>query len=147
MKFRRLPYELSTAPEIFQKTFSVLFSGLEGVTVSGKDNICQQVCTKPSLTHSSPVGAAHKTKRIAMAAHSRGRAIVMQNSGPIVYASKCLSDCQKNHAQIEKGMLAIVYGCELFHQYIYGRKVEVETDHKLFEDIFQKPIHKCSLRL
>jgi len=38
-------------------------------------------------------------------------------------------------AQIEKEMYAIVFGTERFHQYIYGRNVAVNTDHKPLEAI------------
>ena len=45
-------------------------------------------------------------------------------------------------------MLAIAYGCERFHDYLFGQdKVEVETDHKPLEAIFKKPIHKAPPRL
>ena len=37
--------------------------------------------------------------------------------------------------------------CEKFHDYIYGRQVNVETDHKPLETIFQKPLHQSPLRL
>ena len=34
------------------------------------------------------------------------------------------------YAQIEKELEASTYACERFHQYVYGRDFEVETDHK-----------------
>lgn len=74
-------------------------------------------------------------------------AVILQNGGPVVYASKSLTDCQKSYAQIEKEMLAICFGCERFHQYVYGQRVVVETDHKPLESIFLKPLEKCPLRL
>jgi len=38
---------------------------------------------------------------------------------------------EKNYAQIEKEMLAIVFGCTRFHKLIYGsHNVIVESDHK-----------------
>ena len=54
---------------------------------------------------------------------------------------------QQAYAQIEKEMLAIVFACEKFHNYIYGKEVEVETDHKPLIYIFSKPLHKCPARL
>ena len=44
-------------------------------------------------------------------------------------------------------MLAIVNGCEKFHQYIYGRPVVVETDHKPLEYILQKSLASTPPRL
>jgi hypothetical protein len=57
-------------------------------------------------------------------------AALLQEGAPVAYASRSLSNTQKCYAQIEKEMLAIVYGAKKFHQYIYGKKVVVETDHK-----------------
>lgn len=44
-------------------------------------------------------------------------------------------------------MLAITFGCQRFHQYVYGKPFIVETDHQPLETIFQKPLEKCPLRL
>ena len=50
---------------------------------------------------------------------------------PIAYASKSLTPAQQNYAQIENEMLAIVFGCHKFHDYIYGLPhISIETDHK-----------------
>ena len=43
---------------------------------------------------------------------------------------------------------AIVFECERFNDYIYGRNVvHVETDHKPLESIFKKGIHMAPKRL
>ena len=45
-------------------------------------------------------------------------------------------------------MLAVVYGCTKFHDYIYGMpKVEVESDHKPLKAIPRKLLHQTPLRL
>ena len=59
------------------------------------------------------------------------------------YGSRALTA----YAQIEKELLAIVYGCEKFHQYLYGRDIKVESDHKPLESIFKKPLHQAPMRL
>lgn len=74
-------------------------------------------------------------------------AVLLQDKAPVAYASKTLTDTQRNYAQIEKELLAIVFGCKRFRQYIYGKRVIVEIDHKLLESIFKKNIEKCPLRL
>ena len=43
--------------------------------------------------------------------------------------------------------LAIVFGCKRFHQYLYGKEIEVESDHKPLEGIFTKPIAKAPPRI
>ena len=75
-------------------------------------------------------------------------AVLLQDESPIAYASKSLTQCQQNYAQIEKELLAIVFGCTRFHDYIYGiPNVEVETDHKPLESILKKPLHQAPTRL
>ena len=68
---------------------------------------------------------------------------VLQNDQPITYASRALTDAEKRYAQIEKELLAVVYGLEKFHTYTYGRSVAVQSDHKPLEMIFKKSLHKA----
>ena len=58
-----------------------------------------------------------------------------------------MNDTQQNYAQIEKELLAIVFGCERFHQYIYGKHVVIKTDHKPLEAIFLKSLSQAPSRL
>lgn len=74
-------------------------------------------------------------------------AVIMQNNRPIAYSSKTLTKCQQNYAQIEKELLAIQFGCNKFHQYVYGQNVTVHTDHKPLVFLFKKPLHETPLRL
>jgi len=48
---------------------------------------------------------------------------------------------------VEKKLFAIVFACIKFHQYIYARRVVVQSDHKSIEAIFQKPIATTTPRL
>lgn len=61
--------------------------------------------------------------------------------------SRALTDTEKNYAQIEKELLAIVFSTKKFHQYVYGRSVNVQSDHKPLETIFKKPLSKAPARL
>ena len=67
--------------------------------------------------------------------------VLMQDNHPIAYASRALTDPETRYAQIEKELLAVVYGMEKFHTYTYGRRVTVESDHKPLEVIVKKPLH------
>ena len=75
-------------------------------------------------------------------------AALLQNGHPIAFASRALTPTECKYAQIEKEMLAILYACERFDAYIYGRDiVTVESDHKPLESIFQKNLCLAPKRL
>ncbi|XP_028672669.1 uncharacterized protein K02A2.6-like [Erpetoichthys calabaricus] len=74
-------------------------------------------------------------------------AALLQAGQPVAYSSRALSATEKGYAQIEKECLAILFGMEKFHQYTYGRKVEVHSDHKPLETIIRKPLLNAPKRL
>ena len=49
---------------------------------------------------------------------------------PIAYASRSMSEVEKRYAQIEKEALAVTWACEKFSDYIIGKEILIETDHK-----------------
>ena len=49
--------------------------------------------------------------------------------------SRFFTKAEKNYVALELECLAIVFACSKFDQYIYGKKVKVETDHKPLEVI------------
>ena len=53
----------------------------------------------------------------------------------------------KNYSQIEKELLAVVFGCERFNHYVYGGPVKVDSDHKPLVPITKKPLVKSPPRL
>ena len=74
-------------------------------------------------------------------------AAMLQNDRPVSYASRCMTSAEENYAQIEKELLAVVFACERFHQYTYGRDVMIHSDHKPLEAIFNKPLACAPPRL
>ena len=74
-------------------------------------------------------------------------ACIIQDGQPIVFASKSLTDAETCYANIERELLAIMYSCEKFHTYLYGRTFVVETDHKPLEMISLKNLISAPLRL
>ena len=71
----------------------------------------------------------------------------MQSGQPVAYASRSLSTTEKHYAQIEKEMLAIVYGLNRFERYTMGRKVVIQSDHKPLEQIQNKSLAETPKRL
>lgn len=74
-------------------------------------------------------------------------AVLTQDGSPIAYASRSLTEAECKYAQIEKELLAVMFGCERFHQYIYAKEVTVETDHRPLVSIISKPLNKAPARL
>jgi len=74
-------------------------------------------------------------------------AALLQEKGPVAFASKALSETEYRYSNIEREMLGIVFGLERFHHYVFGRNVLVETDHKPLESIVQKNLHVAPPRL
>ncbi|KAK7939091.1 hypothetical protein WMY93_002417 [Mugilogobius chulae] len=66
---------------------------------------------------------------------------------PVAYASRTMTAAERNYAQIEKETLGAVFGCEKFHEYIYGREVVLETDHKPLIAISTKPLGEAPPRI
>ena len=65
-------------------------------------------------------------------------AALLQNGKPIAFASKALTKTERRYANIEREMLAAVFGAERFHTYVYGWSFMIESDHKLLESISRK---------
>ena len=70
-----------------------------------------------------------------------------ENWCPVAYASRSMTKTECNYAQIEKECLAILFACNKFHQYIYGRQFTVESDHKPLIPIFSKSVMKAPPRI
>ena len=74
-------------------------------------------------------------------------ACLMQFGQPVAYASRSLSCAERHYAQIEKEMLAIVYGLNKFERYTMGRTVTVQSNHKPLEQIQNKSLAETPKRL
>ena len=65
----------------------------------------------------------------------------------MAYASRALTEDKSRYAQVEKELLAATFTCQKFHDFIYGREVIIESDHKPITAIVNKPLHTASARL
>ena len=58
---------------------------------------------------------------------------------PIAYASRALSQCEKNYAITELETLAVVWAVSHFRSYLYGQRVTIYTDHAAVGAVLQSP--------
>lgn len=68
--------------------------------------------------HASPYGVG------AVLSHQMG-----EGEHPIAFASYSLAPPEKN-PQIDKEVLAIIFGVKHFHQYLFGWSFTIKSDHK-----------------
>ena len=61
---------------------------------------------------------------------------------PIAFVSRSLSPAERNYSQLDKEVLSLVFGVTKFHQYIYGIRFVLITDHRPLIGLFneQRPI-------
>ena len=58
-----------------------------------------------------------------------------------------MTDVEQRYSRIEKEALALVWACEKFHVYIYGKSSTLVADHKPLEFLFNKPGRRPQARI
>ena len=105
-----------------------------------KDLICKEM----SLTYFNP----SKETSLQVDASNKGLGAVLPQEGkPIAFASKALTETEQRYANIERELLAFVFGWERFRIYLYGCRFQVESDHKPLEMISRKNLIAAPPRL
>ena len=102
------------------------------------------ICTATTLAYYD----TKKPVALHVDASSKGLgAALFQDNKPIAFASKALTPAETRYANIERELLAVVYGCEKFHSYLYGRSFVVRTDHCPLEQVHKKNLMQAPPRL
>ena len=105
-------------------------------------NTCfQKIKSQQQKAILRPLRYYHQTKPVTLQCDASLKglgACIIQDGQPIAFASKSLMDTETRYANIKRELLAIIYGCEKFHTYLYGRTFIMETDHKPLEMISLK---------
>lgn len=115
-------------------------SSLQKVFDELKSSICKDV-TLAYFDVTKPATVQVDASQIGVGA------ALLQNGRPIAFASKALTETEQRYANIERELLAIVFGCERFHTYVFGKPFTVETDHKPLEKIHKKSLANTPPRL
>ncbi|XP_028404008.1 uncharacterized protein K02A2.6-like [Dendronephthya gigantea] len=103
-----------------------------------------QISTETTLSYYD----RSKSVVLQVDASSKGLgAVLLQENKPIAFASKALTPAESRYANIERELLAVIYGCEKFHTYLYGRQFVVESDHRPLEQIQKKNLDMAPPRL
>ena len=53
-------------------------------------------------------------------------AVILQDSKPVMFASRALTRAEKNYQNLERECLAIIWGMEKFHYFLYGKHFTLE---------------------
>ena len=102
------------------------------------------ICTAMTLAYYD----RSKPAALHVDASSRGLGTALfQNNKPIAFASKALTPAETRYANIEWELLAVVYGCEKFHSYLYERSFVVRTDDRPLEQVHKKNLMQAPPRL
>ena len=112
----------------------VLYQWTNGCELAfGKVKAC--LIKAPVLAHYDP----DQPLVLAADASAYGLGAVLSHTqidGPVTFASRTLTTSEQNYSQIEKEALSLVFGVCKFHQYIYGRRFTLMTDHQPLLAIF-----------
>ena len=66
-----------------------------------------------------PLRYYDRSKPVTLQCDALGlEACIIQDGQPIASASKSLTDAETHYANIERELLAIMYGCQKFHTYL-----------------------------
>ena len=105
---------------------------------------------KRLICESNTLAYFDKTKPVTLqvdASQDALGAALTQEGNIIAYASKSLSDTEKRYPNIDREMLACVFGAERFHTYVFGKHFTIESDHQPLEIISKKSVNAASARI
>ena len=103
-------------------------------------NLKKELTTQPCLAHYN----GNKDNIVTTDASNTGLGIALwqrQNNNelkPIAFASRYLNDAEKKYSVGELELLAVVWGLERFRFHLYGKQVQLFSDHQALEPLLKK---------
>ena len=123
-------------------------SGVEWAWESEQQNtfeaIKQVIMTLPVLAY------FNKTKKHTIQCDSSKKglgAVLLQESKPVMYMSRALTETEQRYSNIERELLTIVFALERLNHYTFGRTITVQSDHQPLQSLWKKSIVSDSPRL
>ena len=101
----------------------------------------KEIASAPVLTYYNP--KEQTTQQIDASIKVLG-ACLLQDSKPVYFASKALTDVQKGYVAIEVESPAVAWEMEKFHHFLYASHFLLETDQKPLEAIFSKSLNQAT---
>ena len=92
--------------------------------------------------HKKSMSGTQKSTIVSADASSFGLGAVFlqeqdnKENKPVAYASRSMTSIEQRYAQIEKEVLATTWVCEKFNDYLLGKDILIETDHKPLVPLF-----------
>lgn len=134
----------------FVKNFSVRLVPLFNLLKKSVEWVWSKECEsafmdiKRVLVSSQVLAHYDQNKRLIVTCDASGAGIggvLSQPDGargerPVAFVSRTLTAAEKNYSQIHREALAIIFCLKKFHQYVYGRRFTLRTDHKPLVSIF-----------
>ena len=74
-------------------------------------------------------------------------AVLLQNSKPVMFASRALSGSEGNYQNLEREYIATIWGIEKFHYFLYGKEFTLGIDQKPLVSIYKKHMVEISPRI
>ena len=74
-------------------------------------------------------------------------AVLLQNSTPVMFASRALTGAEKNYQNLEQECLATIWGMKKFHYFLYGKHFTLKMDQKPLVVIYKKHMVEISPRI
>ena len=98
------------------------------------DNIKEALTSTQVMAYFNPA----KQTEVLVDASPVGVGTILAQEGKIIaYVSRALTDVEQRYSQTDREMLAVVFGVEHFHLYLYGSNFTVYTDHKPLLGIYK----------
>ena len=66
---------------------------------------------------------------------------------PVAYTSRSLKQAEKNYSKVEGESLAVLSGCMMNRQYLYGTKFEAVVDHKPLVPLYNSANRPAPVRV